>query len=139
MSRDGSRRNDGETPPSHGPFLISSAIVGNDPTLRRNLIVEGRLTADVPLCAHGVAIGPDGRVQGDIHAAMIRVEGEVTGDLYAQVQVRVCYLASVSGNITAPNVIVEEGARLKGQIVMEEPEPFLARGAFSGRKAIASA
>lgn len=77
--------------------------------------------AQVPLHAHGVAIGTTGRVRGDIYAAMIRVEGEVVGDLYGEVQVRVCYLASVKGNITAPNVIVEAGARFEGQIRMEMP------------------
>ncbi len=124
---------------SHGPFLSSSAIVDADHTQPRNLIVEGRLTAEVPLLAHGVAIGPEGRVQGDIHAAVIRVEGEVVGDLYAEAQVRVCYLASVRGNITSPNVIIEEGASFMGRVSMEEPEPFLSPGAIVARQAIAGA
>ena len=76
----------------------------------------------MPLHAHGVAIARGGLVRGDVRAAMIRVEGEVLGNLYAEVQVKVCYLASVRGDITAPNVIVEPGARFEGRIVMEEPE-----------------
>ncbi|MCW0295101.1 polymer-forming cytoskeletal protein, partial [Klebsiella pneumoniae] len=79
MPRDRSRRHDSDVLSGHGPFLSSSAIVGTDPELRRNLIVEGRIAAEVPLHAHGVAIGPEGRVRGDIHAAVIRVEGEVVG------------------------------------------------------------
>ena len=126
--------------PSGGQaFLSSSAIVDADPGARRNLIVEGRIDAQVPLHAHGVAIGPAGRVRGDVHAAMIRVEGEVVGDLFADVQVRVCYSASVSGNITSPNVILEEGARFKGQVVMEEPRAVLRSRLVDGRPAIASA
>ena len=106
---------------SGGAFLSSSAIVDAARGARRNLIVEGRIDAQVPLRAHGVAIATTGRVRGDIHAAMIRVEGEVVGDLYGDVQVRVCYLASVRGNITAPNVILEEGARFEGRVSMTQP------------------
>ena len=105
-------------------MLSSSAIVAADPAVRRNLIVEGSIDAQVPLHAHGVAIARTGQVRGDIHAAMIRVEGQVEGDLYAQVQVRVCYLASVRGNVTAPVVIVEEGAEFDGRVLMEEPRAF---------------
>ncbi len=111
---------------SVGAFLSSSAIVDATGETRRNLIVEGRIDARVPLHAHGVAIATTGRVRGDVHAAMIRVEGEVVGDLFGTVQVRVCYLASVRGDIIAPNVIVEEGARFEGRVVMAEPEPFAA-------------
>jgi cytoskeletal protein CcmA (bactofilin family) len=105
--------------------LSSSAIFAADPGERRNLIVEGRIDAEVPLRAHGVAIGAMGRVRGDIHAATIRVEGEVIGNLFGEVEVRVCSSAKVRGDITAPNVILEEGARFKGRVAMEEPEPFL--------------
>ena len=120
-------------------MLSSSAIIDADPSVRRNLIVDGSIDAKVPLHAHGVAIGSTGRVRGDIHGVIIRVEGEVIGDLYGDVQVRVCYLASVCGTITAPNVIVEEGARFKGRIVMDEPAAITAARLGDGSPAIASA
>ena len=121
VSRAGRGHSLGDAVFSSGAVLSSSAIVDADPGMRRNLIVEGCIDAEVPLHAHGVAIGTTGRVRGDIYGAVIRVEGEVIGNLFGEVQVRVCYSASVRGNITAPKVIVEEGARFKGRIVMEEP------------------
>ena len=120
--RTGHRSDDEES--TAGTLLSSTSIVRADPAARRNLIVEGSIDAQVPLHAHGVAIARTGRVRGDIHAAMIRVEGRVEGDLHAQVQVRVCYLASVRGDITAPVVIVEEGAEFEGRVLMEEPRAF---------------
>lgn len=113
-----------EAPSSGGAFLSSSAIVDAGGGARRNLIVEGRIDARVPLHAHGVAIATSGRVRGDIHAAIIRVEGEVEGDLFGEVQVRVCYLASVRGDITAPKVVIEEGAHFEGRVTMAEPEEY---------------
>ncbi len=110
-----------------GAFLSSSAIVNGDPRARRNLIIEGTIDARVPLDAHGVAIARTGRVRADIYAATIRVEGEVVGDLFGHAQVTVCSSGSVSGRITAPDVIVEDGARLEGWIVVEQgpalPQP----------------
>ncbi len=125
MARSSTGHRLGDAVSSSGAVLSSSAIVDADLGARRNLIVEGRIDTEVPLHAHGVAIGTTGRVRGDIYGAIIRVEGEVIGDLFGEVQVRVCYSASVRGNITAPNVIVEAGAKFKGQIVMEAPSPIM--------------
>jgi cytoskeletal protein CcmA (bactofilin family) len=122
-----------------GALLSSSSIIDADPGVRRNLIVEGGIDAQVPLHAHGVAIGTTGRVRGDIHAVMIRVEGEVVGDLFAQAQVRVCYLAKVRGNITAPNIIIEEGASFEGQVSMEEPARLLEGSSAAERSSILGA
>lgn len=121
MARPSIRPQPSDPAAGSGAFLSSSAIVDSDSAVRRNLIVEGSIHAEVPLHAHGVAIGTSGRVRGDIYAAVIRVEGEVIGDLFAEVQVRVCYSASVHGDITSPNVIVEAGSRLKGRVLMHEP------------------
>ena len=110
-----------------GPLLSSSSILDGDPAARRNLIVEGRIQAEVPLHAHGVSIATSGEVVGDIHAAMIRVEGEVTGDLNADVQILVCSTGKVRGDITAPNVVIAEGAAVKGRIRMEDPPRLGAR------------
>ena len=121
MGRTSRRHRAGDAEESAGAVLSSSAIVDADPRARRNLIVEGSIDAEVPLHAHGVAISASGRVRGDIWAAMIRVEGEVVGDLFAEVEVRVCPCGSVRGRITAPSVVVEEGADFQGQIAVQEP------------------
>ena len=105
--------------PAGGALLSSSAIV-DAAAVRRNLIVEGCIDAEVALHAHGVAIAASGRVRGDIHAVIIQVEGEVVGDLFGEVEVRVCSLGSVRGRITAPSVIVEDGADLEGLIAVQE-------------------
>ena len=127
MGRFSRSRNATALGPEVGSLLSSSSILGADPAARRNLIVEGRIHAELPLHAHGVAIAASGEVVGDIHAAMIRVQGEVTGDLYADAQILVCSSGTVRGDITAPDVVIEEGAVLKGRIRMEAPPPLETR------------
>jgi cytoskeletal protein CcmA (bactofilin family) len=114
------RHRPGDAVSGSGAVLSSSAIVGADPGARRNLIVEGRIDAEVPLHAHGVSIGATGRVRGDIYGATIRVEGEVVGDLFGEAEVKVCSSGSVEGKITAPNVVLEDGATFKGQILVQD-------------------
>ena len=106
-------------------MLTSAAIFDAAPAPRRNLIVEGRIEAAVPLHVHGIAVGAAGRVRADIYATVIRVEGEVVGDLFGAAQVRVCAPGTVHGNITAPEVIVESGARFEGRISMRLPAAFI--------------
>lgn len=103
-----------------GALVSSSTIVDAAAAVRRNLIVEGRIDAAVALHAHGVAIAATGRVRADIRAVMIHVEGEVVGDLFGEVEVRVCSSGSVRGRIIAPSVVVEDGADFKGQIAVQE-------------------
>jgi cytoskeletal protein CcmA (bactofilin family) len=101
-----------------GSVVSSSAILYDDPGDRRNLIVEGTVDARVALHAHDVSISTTGRIQGDLHGTRIRVEGEVVGNLFGEEEVVIHGSASVLGKITAPSVIVEEGARFKGKIEM---------------------
>ena len=120
MTRIRRRHRPGDAVSSSGTLLSSSAIIDTAPGVRRNLIVEGRIDAKIPLHAHGVSVTAIGRITGDIYAATIRVEGEVIGDLFAEAEVRVCSSGSVRGRITSPNVIIEDGARFKGQVGTEE-------------------
>ena len=52
-------------------------------------------------------------------AKSIAVDGETKGDLYASERVSVHVNARVQGNIIAPKVSIEEGARFKGSIEMD--------------------
>ena len=49
---------------------------------------------------------------------MVTVEGEVTGDLHGAEQVVLRKTARVQGNIQAPRVTLEDGARFRGGIDM---------------------
>jgi cytoskeletal protein CcmA (bactofilin family) len=60
------------------------------------------------------------------------VEGEVKGDLHGEEQVVLRKSARVQGNVQAPRVTVEDGARFRGGIDMGEPAS--AAGAAPTRK-----
>jgi cytoskeletal protein CcmA (bactofilin family) len=66
-------------------------------------------------------IGNSGRVQANIEAKTIRIEGEVQGDIVGQERVVITTTGNVQGNVTSPRVMLEDGGRFKGSIDMGGP------------------
>jgi cytoskeletal protein CcmA (bactofilin family) len=58
-------------------------------------------------------------VQGDTRARRIVVEGTIDGNLYALESVTIRSGAVVRGDVFAPRISVDEGARLSGRIDMD--------------------
>ena len=104
-----------------------AAIIGPSITIRgdvtgdEDLTIQGRIEGTVTLKQHNVSVGPEGRVDASIHARSVVVEGEVKGDLHGEEAVVLRKTARVQGNVQAPRVTVEDGARFRGGIDMGEP------------------
>lgn len=102
-----------------------AAVIGASLTLKgeisgeEDLLIEGALEGTVVLKGSCVTIGQNGSVTGDIHARVISVKGEVNGDLFGGEQVIIQRTGKVRGNVTAPQVCLENGAKLKGTIDMD--------------------
>jgi cytoskeletal protein CcmA (bactofilin family) len=105
------------------------ATIGRSITIKgevsgdEDLLIQGRVDGSVDLKQHAVTVGPDGEVKASIVARVVTVEGRVEGDLSAEEQVILRSAASVHGDITAPRVVLEDGARFRGGVDMGEPKP----------------
>jgi cytoskeletal protein CcmA (bactofilin family) len=103
------------------------ATIGRSITIRgevsgdEDLLIQGHVDGSVNLEQQAVTVGRDGRVKADITARVVTVEGEVEGDLKAEEQVILRSSAQVQGDITAPRVVLEDGASFRGGIDMGEP------------------
>ena len=93
-----------------------SISVKGEITGAEDLLVQGFVDGTVNLKQNVVTVGKSGRVNANVYGRVIHVEGEVTGDCYGTEQVIVHKSGTVRGNITAPRVTLEDGARLKGAI-----------------------
>jgi cytoskeletal protein CcmA (bactofilin family) len=94
---------------------IEGAVRGNE-----DLRIEGDVSGTVELKDSSLTIGREGKVRADVYAKSIIVDGTTEGDLYATDRIIVHVNAQVRGNITAPKVGVEEGAKFKGSIEMDQ-------------------
>lgn len=113
-----------------GPGIHINGDISGD----ENLVVEGKVDGKIRLGAHQVDIGQSGRVNANITAKVIKIAGEVRGDITGTEKVIISRSGNVHGNIVAPRMTLEDGAIFKGSIDMDPGEPVVAKPAKPARK-----
>jgi len=93
---------------------IKGELTGNE-----DLTIEGKVDGKIFLKDHGLTIGANGHITAEIHAKSVIVVGEVIGNITADDKVEVAATGSMQGDISAPRVVLADGARFKGSIDME--------------------
>jgi cytoskeletal protein CcmA (bactofilin family) len=86
-----------------------------------HLIVEGEAHGKIHLTNGRVTVGADGRVNADITAPEIAIEGSVQGNLQARDNVRLGPASHVQGSVLTPRIRIEDGARFRGKVEMTRP------------------
>ena len=97
----------------------SSIVIRGDLEGKEDLVIEGRVEGTIKLAEHNLTIGENGDINADVHARTITVQGNLEGDLYGADKVIIRRSGNVHGNIFAPSVNIEDGARYRGSIDME--------------------
>lgn len=92
--------------------------ISGDVTADSNLKVEGVIEGRSIESSHDVDIGESGKVTANISAKVVRIAGEVTGDVNGTEKVLIARSGRVQGNVTAPRVQLEDGALFRGSIDM---------------------
>ena len=85
-----------------------------------DLIIEGLVQGTITHHNKHLTVGKKGRVKADIHASSVIVLGQLVGDIRSEGMVTLSKGADVVGNIVCGRIIMEEGARFKGHIDMED-------------------
>jgi cytoskeletal protein CcmA (bactofilin family) len=111
-----------------GPNVtIEGTITGSE-----RMFIEGTVKGKIRLTAD-LLIGTKARVEAEVHARNVTVEGKLNGDISADDRVELVATAAVDGNIKAPKIIVAEGAKFRGSVDMgsrvpkDEPAPAKAK------------
>lgn len=114
-------------PPRSTSATGERATIGRSITIRgevsgdEDLLIQGQVDGSVDLKQQAVTVGKEGKVKANITGRMVTVEGEVEGNLKADDQVILRSSARVQGDITAPRVVLEDGATFRGGIDMGAP------------------
>lgn len=88
---------------------------------RETLRIDGRVKGEV-VCDKTVLIGEGGTVHANIIADSVEVSGEVKGDITARCKITLDRTARVTGDLATPGIVIEEGAKLEGRIVIGSEE-----------------
>lgn len=84
-----------------------------------DVLIQGRIEGTVEFRKNSVTIGRHGRVTADIYAREICVEGTLEGNIFSEQRATIRSTGTVIGDINAPRVMMEDGAKFKGAIDME--------------------
>ena len=116
-----------QTPPQPQPKrpVASGAIIGSSILIKgeisgdEDLTINGQIEGRVDLPENNVLVGDQGRLQANVHAKHVRIDGDVKGDISGVEKVILSSKGKVQGNIIAPRVTLEDGAKFKGSIDMD--------------------
>ncbi len=102
---------------------------------KETLRIEGRVKGEVR-CDKTVIIGEQAKVEATIDADAVIIFGEVKGDIAAKSKITLERTARMTGDLATPGIVIEEGAKLKGRIVIgAEEEPAAKRQPTPGAAA----
>lgn len=97
-----------------------SITIRGDVTGDEDLLIQGRVDGSIDLKNHAVTIGSEGEVKASVSGRVVIVEGSVEGNIKGEEQVILRSAARVQGDITAPRLALEDGARFRGGVDMGE-------------------
>ena len=100
----------------------SSLVVKGDVHGEEDLVIQGQIEGKVVLKKNSITVGSNGRVKADLYGKQIIIEGSVQGNLFGEDKIIVKKSGNVRGNLLAPRINLEEGAKFKGSIDMEGAE-----------------
>ena len=90
---------------------------------KQTLRIDGYIKGEVE-CEKAVLVGEGARVFASIAADEVRIAGTVEGNIAARRKITLERTAIVIGDLTTPGIVIEEGAKLKGRIVIgSDAEP----------------
>jgi cytoskeletal protein CcmA (bactofilin family) len=109
---------------------IGSTIhIKGDLSGEEDLVIQGHVEGTINLKQNNLIIGQEGKVNANIHAHTITIEGSLKGDVFGEEKIIVKKTGNVHGNISAPRVSLEDGAKFKGSMDMDykRAEPTASR------------
>jgi cytoskeletal protein CcmA (bactofilin family) len=109
-------------PPAQGGNEVAnigkSISIKGDLTGNEDMVIEGKVEGKVDLPNNQLTIGANGTVQAEVTAKGIVVVGRVAGDIHGIERVEIQGTGIVEGDVSAPRLIVAEGAVVNGAIKM---------------------
>jgi cytoskeletal protein CcmA (bactofilin family) len=93
-----------------------SLVIKGEVTGSESLYIDGRVEGSISLAGNRVTIGRNGVVAANINAREIVVLGKVRGNLTASDRVDIRSDGSLTGDVVAARISIEDGAYFKGGI-----------------------
>jgi len=97
-----------------GPDLVLEGTIASD----EYLTIQGQVRGTIVSRTGPLAIGPLARIAADVHGRRVVVDGTLIGSIVATERIELTASATVEGSLSAPRVVLADGARFTGSIDM---------------------
>jgi cytoskeletal protein CcmA (bactofilin family) len=98
-----------------------SLVIKGEVSGSESLYIDGRVEGSINLAGNRVTVGRNGVVAANISAREIIVLGKVRGNLTASDRVDIRNEGSLTGDVVAQRISIEDGAFFKGGIDIRKP------------------
>src|SRR6202789_2272549 len=98
-----------------------SLVVKGEVTGSESLYIDGKVEGAINLPGNRVTVGRNGQVSANITAREIVVLGKVRGNMTASDRVDIRSEGSLTGDVAAQRISIEDGAFFKGGIDIRKP------------------
>ncbi len=115
---------------SNSSKITSGLKINGEITGSADLYIDGEVQGKLLLGNARVTVGPNGKVQADIEAREIVIDGSVNGNLKAAERAHFGSSSRVNGSVLTPRIGIDDGARLRGKVETVQATP--ARESSSG-------
>jgi len=98
-----------------------SLVIKGEVSGSESLYIDGKVEGAISLPGNRVTVGRNGQVAANITAREIVVLGKVRGNVTASDRVDIRSEGSLTGDVTAQRISIEDGAFFKGGIDIRKP------------------
>lgn len=109
-----------ESPKSTVAHIGKSVVIRGELSGSEDLYIDGQVEGTIELREHHLTVGPNGRVQANINAKEVVIQGSVKGNVKAVDRVEIRKSGSLTGDLVAARVVIEDGAFFKGSIDIQK-------------------
>ncbi|MEZ4332924.1 MAG: polymer-forming cytoskeletal protein [Myxococcota bacterium] len=100
-------------------------------SFRDTVRIDGSFSGEIS-SENTLIVGESGKIHANIRSVSVMVSGLVEGDIQASSQIVLHKSAVVNGDLVAPNIVMEEGAQLNGNVRMGRTQANANAGAAKG-------
>jgi cytoskeletal protein CcmA (bactofilin family) len=102
--------------------ISKGLILKGDVSGSESLFIDGKIEGSIALPGNRVTVGRNGQVAASIAAREIVILGKVQGNISATDRVEIRAEGSLTGDVTAARISIEDGAFFKGGIDIKKVE-----------------
>jgi cytoskeletal protein CcmA (bactofilin family) len=130
--------------PTPSSSTTEQATIGKSLTIKgeitgsEGLYIDGHVEGSVNLPGNRVVVGRNGQVSANISAREVVVLGKVNGNINASDRVDIRNEGSLTGDVVAQRISIEDGAYFKGGIDIRKPAASEVKASEAAKSAVAT-